>query len=248
MISNCKKKHIHSLVSILSIFLIIGCQKKSGNSVKSGLAPSDSVLFTIKADDYEARFTEVSKFGKGSAEGDFIFQRRGSLDYILGELYDEELLTIENNPYVRKSFKIDIKWSKETDFKTIRNILVKKVQHEFGYTSSVDTESVKAYELNLAENKKLDQAMIEKNNLPIGVNFKINTEKNILNIIGTLPRVAKSISQKLDSRIVSVPDSSNYYNIELNLTNSISRQLRREYGLTLTPIQKSFRRITLDFK
>lgn len=240
--------HNYTLLIMSTLVLFIGCRQTSEKNVEASAASSDSVLVALKSNHFEATFSETSNDGKGSAEGDFIFQRRGGLDYVLSELYKEDVIEIQDNPFVRKNFKIDIRWSKETNLNNIRNLLLKKVQQELGYTTRFDTVNVKVYELSVADNRKLKQAMVEKNDLPSGVNFKINTEKDTLHILATLPQAAKTLSQRVDRRIVSVPDSINYYRMSVNLSKDIIGQLKLKYGLKLNTIQKFYKQIDIDFK
>lgn len=239
---------------ILLAFIILfgtGCNQENSSvdqtASKTEAVSTDSVIFDIEQPLFQAMFKHIDQSGKGAADGPSLFQRSGSLSYILGELYGNDFINIKNNPYVRQDFKIEVQWSNKADLDSVRNQVLAMMQKNLGYEVTTDSVEQEVYQLSVFDDSKLQKT---NNSLPDGVTYQSSLENSKWQIIASLPTFADKLGQKLNRSITVKQQRIALYRFELLLDNGIDAiitQLENKYGLTLKSTTETVEQVNITF-
>ncbi|MDX1629638.1 MAG: hypothetical protein R3345_13115 [Fulvivirga sp.] len=222
---------------------------KEKNIFKANLT-ADSTLFTLKEEGYEAKLSTHSKNVRGKADGNTIFQRTGSITYIISELYQKPTKVL-NNPYSRTHYELDIKWNKQIPFDTVKQKVLKKMQEEFEYTVGEDMIEQKRIILYKKDIAKLQEANRSTNS---DVLYKSSLKDGVWKIQATLEKLASELSDFSDRKVVLQKDNKNgntTYHFTLSTDggfSSILKQLEQDYGLAFEEEIVQVKHYIISFK
>lgn len=236
------------LLFLLSLYLNNGRKITSKLMLIEQSVVIDSVIFRMDQPNFKATLREVNFAVKGSANGKTLFQRLGSIQYIISQLYKSHSVVFENNFHIRKHYKININWSPKTNFNAVRSKVLQKMKKILGYTIKTDMVNQKVYRLLVVDASKLGNAHI----IPGGVkeNFSSEVSNGTWNIVATLPKFAEALSNITKWRIQANQKKSLFYHFKLNVqkgNNELKEQLKQKYGLALMGSMQPVEQIKISF-
>lgn len=201
---------------------------------------TDSTLFDLDQMLYEAKLSRLSGVGmklvRGKSDGPTVWDRTGSLRFILSELYGSPV-ELENNPYLRNIYKLEVAWSEEISFDSIRVDLAQAVQNTFGYSIETTTQTRTEYTLSVDDPSRLQSAS-DTDFVGKGTLTKVSIEGGIWKIYAKLDKFAEILQDKTGRMVVThqVQDSTAYY-FKLNDASDFENlidQLQSNYGLAVS--------------
>jgi hypothetical protein len=242
---------VRNCLSILLLVWVLSCTSDNQSQEESVSAEkqssSDSVIVNIQTDAFSATFQEVNQGGKGSAEGESIFQRLGNLNYVMSELYGEQPVVLSSNPRSDQSYKVMMQWTRSGSFEAARDSLLEKLKEEWGYTSQTKTIKQEKWILSVVDETKLRQQTVESEKF----NYKSQKTTNSQWVItATLSRFTEELSKNMNRDVSTEITSDQLYSFKLDLQggmDAVAQQLANNYGLAMESREVSVQQVRLTF-
>lgn len=236
------------------VFLIFsGCsQENEGIPIENSPEYAeirDSVLFQIDRSSYTAIFRKTGEQRQGAADGTHFFQRIGSLEFILSELYAPVPVAVRGHHDSRQHYSIEVKWRDETDFEGIRNDVADALAEEVNYTIRRDTVLESYYQLQVENYNKLIPAE-ESGDVEQGVEFKSTKDNEKWVLYASIDKLADQLDGIADHRVETSVDDRTSYLFELSLHwgfEDIRDQLETNFGIVLNRMEQPAERIVVTF-
>ncbi|MDZ7772181.1 MAG: hypothetical protein U5K31_05495 [Balneolaceae bacterium] len=230
-----------ALLFLLLPVLIFACRQESGTEQGSAAtSTADSTLFEVKEALFDATLTRISTEEtsqiRSEGEGPTVWDRSGSLEFVLAELYRSPV-ELEANPYEGNTFALELAWRDDTSLEEIREEVARYVQEALGYTLQTATRTQLQYRLSLDDTSRLLTAS-DTDFASEGTLSKASIGDGNWRIYGNLEKLAQVFRQETDSMVVAAPeqDSTAYY-FELTDTSDLESmvdQLQSKYGVSVS--------------
>lgn len=241
------------LIFFFVFTLISNCDSSEKKSKEKNFFTTNSTinstLFTIKENYYEAKLSTASQNQRGKADGEYFFQRIGSLSYIISGLYQKPTIVSNDSHSLTNNYELNIRWSQQIKFDKVQQEVSKKMEEEFEYTVNSDTLEKQRFILFINDVTKLQKAKVSTNT---DFSHKSSLEDGVWKIQATLGKFVNELSEISNQKVILNKDNSNtIYSFTLNTNDgliSILEHLRQDYGLAFeeeTILEKHY---SINFK
>ena len=236
------------LCTVLLVAAFFSCQKKMNNvESKVEMVRADSVLFTFANNDVEAVLKRESGNIGGQSSGPTLWQRSGSLSFILSDFYEKPLDFI-NNPYFRNSYDLKVTWSEAVSFEKVRTWVDEKLQNELNYTVESEMRQEQAFQIIINDGSLLDS------NEPVGDGTisKRSIQNSQWEYYGSLDGLAELITEQTGRKVL-ITESENFqeaYYFQLNAVGGfkgIAQQLEGNYGIVFDEVSVPVEYYVINF-
>lgn len=197
--------------------------------------PADSTLATFEGENYSAEWVRMGSRSTGSADGATLWERSGSMAYILSELYNDPV-DVRSGPDSRQSYQLEIRWDDQVSWDDVRTEVADRLQEELDYSVTTEIRDQQVYVLSVPDPERLDTTAEEGFVTP-GTASKVSMDADRWQIFAPLSQFASILSDQADRPVVLDQDyGTNSYYVELTRPSGfgdLTRQLEEKYAMEI---------------